>query len=254
MTAPYDQFAFAEESDLNGELLSVRYIRVQDAILWDENSKLHDIGGLIVSIEEHGFRDPPAWDSELGAIVEGNGRITALQMMERQGRQIPRGVALDDQERWCVPVLFGLDAESRIAATRYGIDHNNLTMAGGDFTVWDVARMWDTEQYIITLDHLANKGDMPVSLDFDDLQLLKDSKLRKVSEIPDDISKDSLSDGSSEKEPVDSLMNQQESKDYADGAVIIINIANFNLADDVFDAVSDLVAANPGWDAQVIRN
>ena len=81
MTAPYDQFAFAEESDLNGELLSVRYIRVQDAILWDENSKLHDIGGLIVSIEEHGFRDPPAWDSELGAIVEGNGRITALQMM-----------------------------------------------------------------------------------------------------------------------------------------------------------------------------
>lgn len=236
MSEEYKQFSFVSADELNGEAVTLRYILVQDAILWEENSKLHDIGGLITSIEEHGFRDPPAWDAELGAIVEGNGRTTALQMMEKQGRKIPRGVVLDDEGNWCMPVLFGLDAPSQIAATKYGIDHNNLTMSGGDFTVWDIARMWDTEKYILTLDSLAGQGDMPVSIDYDDLQYIKDDKLKKTSEISEQDEREIRPDTPSDR------------------AVIIVNVANFNLVDDVLEAISDLLEANPGWDARVVRN
>lgn len=239
MTAQNDQFDFsnfADEKELNGERVELRYIRVDDAILWEENSKLHDIGGLITSIEEHGFRDPPAWDGQLGAIVEGNGRTTALQIMEKQGKSIPRGVLQDSDGRWCMPVLFGLDAPSQMAATKYGIDHNNLTMLGGDFTVWDVARMWDTTPYINTLDELASKDQLPVSVDYDDLQYIKDAKLRSLSQLDDD----------------DTMPDPPPSGD--SGAVLLVNVANFNLIEDVYDAINGLLNANPGWDAKVVRN
>lgn len=240
MTAQYDQFEFVDDDSLNGERVMLRYIPVQDAVLWEGNSKLHDIGALITSIEEHGFRDPPAWDSKLGAIVEGNGRTTALQMMEQQGRAIPRGIVEDENGRWCMPVLFGLDAKSQIAATKYGIDHNNLTMLGGDFTLHDISRMWDTEKYILTLDELASHNEMPVSIGYDDLEFIKDAKLRKTSEMED-----------AEPEEGD---QSDSNKEESDGAVLIVNVANFNLIDDVHEAIEELLYANPGWDAKVVRN
>lgn len=255
MTDNYSGLDFINPSNSADNRMEIRYIRVADAALWEENSKLHDIGGLITSIEEHGFRDPPAWDNKLNAIVEGNGRTTALRLMEKQGRMRPRGVIEDSDGNWCMPVLFGLDADSQAAATRYGIDHNNLTMLGGDFTIFDVAQMWDTSKYIITLESLAEQGEMPTSVDFDDLDYIKDRTLRKTSEIDEDTEDGEVDDIVGQDDPTDDDSDSDDDYvDHVDRAVLVINVANFNLIDDVYDAICELLDANPGWDAKVARN
>lgn len=153
---------------MSDERLELRYVPLTTLQRWDRNAKKHDLGALAASITRHGFRDPPAYDAALnggvGGVVEGNGRGDALSMMRAQGQARPRGV-LDGVDDWLVPVLFGLDAGSQAAAESYGVSHNLLTMAGGDFTDLDMARMWDAEGYAAVLESLAQQGETPVGVD-----------------------------------------------------------------------------------------
>ncbi|MBW4514556.1 MAG: hypothetical protein KME11_04965 [Timaviella obliquedivisa GSE-PSE-MK23-08B] len=158
------------------EQLEIRYVLVDDLILLDQNPKLHDIGKLVDSIVENGFLDPPKWDTKLnggaGGIIEGNGRSEALKWMQEQGREIPRGIAVNEQNLWAAPVIFGCDARSEIAAKRYAIDHNNLVMAGGNFSALDMSRAYDAESYIAMLQELDQQQFLPLTLDGEDLELL----------------------------------------------------------------------------------
>jgi len=148
--------------------LELRYVDLATLRRWDRNAKRHDLGALAASITRHGFRDPPAYDPALnageGGIVEGNGRGDALSAMQAQGQSAPRGVVVEGGA-WLVPVLFGVDAPSQAAAEAYGVAHNNLTMAGGDFTDLDMAGMWEPEGYAALLRSLAEQGEIPVSID-----------------------------------------------------------------------------------------
>ena len=171
------------ESDLQGELLELRYIPLDSAaeLLWIDNPKRHDIGGVVESIRKNGFRDPSSFDSNLinvrggqGALVEGNGRMEALTWMKWNEEDAPRGVAVHKETgAWCIPVHFGLDATSAAAAKAYAIDHNNLVMAGGDFTAYDMARMWDNERYIGVLQSAIEGGEEMQTVDADDLEGLQ---------------------------------------------------------------------------------
>jgi hypothetical protein len=157
--------------------LRLEYVPLSTVKHWDRNPKLHDIGALVQSIELHGFRDPPTFDATLDGIVEGNGRIEALTWMQVQEYRAPEGVGeiLDAETReivdWAVPILFGLDAPSRAAAERYGLDHNNLVLAGGDFTPAEIARTY-TPEYLVMLRELAEQSMLPVSVDGADLDEL----------------------------------------------------------------------------------
>jgi hypothetical protein len=150
------------------ERLELRYVPLDTLRRWDRNAKRHDYGALVESITRHGFRDPPSYDAALnggeGGIVEGNGRGDALSMMHAQGMSAPRGIVEQDGA-WLVPVLFGLDAESQAAAEAYAVAHNNLTMAGGDFTDLDMAGMWEPDGYAAVLADLAAQGETPVTVD-----------------------------------------------------------------------------------------
>lgn len=152
----------------NPELLSLRYVDIDTLSAWDRNAKKHDFGALVESIVRHGFRDPPAYDSALnagaGGVAEGNGRADALRMMRAQQMQPPRGILLQDG-RWFAPVLFGVDSASQAAAEAYAVAHNNLTMAGGDFTDLDMSKMWDSVGYADLLADLARQGESPVTID-----------------------------------------------------------------------------------------
>jgi len=156
--------------------LRLEYVPLAQAALWDKNPKKHDIGGIAESIRLHGFKDPPKFEPELnggeGGIVEGNGRLKTLQMMHDQGQELPRGLREIEGGEWAVPILFGVDAASEAAAEAYAVDHNNLTMAGGDFTAWDMSRMWDEDSYIAVLKGLAEADIIPISVDGDDLDAL----------------------------------------------------------------------------------
>jgi len=152
------------------EKIEIKYVAVATAPLWDKNPKLHDIGAIVESIENNGFRDPATWDSTLQAIVAGNGRTECLQIMEKQGKKKPRGILADAKGNWYMPVLFGIDAASQESAIRYAVDHNNLTVMGGDFSALDASKMWDKQGYIAVLQALKDAdADFPITIDSSDL-------------------------------------------------------------------------------------
>lgn len=115
------------------DALTMRYVPLDTALRWEVNPKRHDLPKIADSIRRHGFKDPPKFEPALndgrGGIVEGNGRMEALEDMYEAGEPPPRGIGTDSDGRWWVPVLFGVDAASQAEAASYGIDHNWLTVA-----------------------------------------------------------------------------------------------------------------------------
>lgn len=157
----------------------IKFISIQTAyeMRWTDNAKLHDIGGIAESIRKHGLVELPRYDGTLGAIIAGNGRIEALYGLWRDGAAIPRGVVDSGGGEWLVPVIYGIDAETRDMAHAYAIDSNNLVVAGGDMTAVQAAKMWQPGIYEMQLIQLALRGVEPVSVDGDSLDALV--RLRK---------------------------------------------------------------------------
>lgn len=149
----------SESEDFVGEELSIRYVPLSDARKWDwkDNPKKHDTDQLINAITRYGFKDPPKYEPELDAFGHGNGRTHALVKMKEHGLDAPRGVLMDDEGEWHIPVLFGVSSASKSVAEAYAVDHNNLTMAGGDFTPEDLASMWEGDGYAKILKGLGDE-------------------------------------------------------------------------------------------------
>jgi hypothetical protein len=209
------------------DALSITYLRLDKVALWDKNPKKHDLGSLIQSISKYGFRDAPIFDAKLKAIVGGNGRLTALEKMRKSKMEPPRGVKVDTDGMWLVPIQVGLAARSKSEAEAFAIDHNNITLLGGDLTLFDVARMWDAE-YLELLQQLSDQNALPVSVDTDDLTaLLSDyQKLFNPEQVSDE-------DGNV-------------------GAVrITIKLAVATYKDEAVLAIKDLVAGHEEWQATV---
>jgi hypothetical protein len=154
------------------ERLELRYIPLDQARRWDDNPKRHDLDALMRSIETHGFGDPPKYDSALAALVYGNGRAEALERMRKAGKEPPRGIGVLDGGGWAVPVIFGVDAASRAAAVAFAIDHNNLTLLGGNLKIEDVLGIWDEEGLQRLLEETPDAGALLASMDGDDLDSL----------------------------------------------------------------------------------
>jgi len=119
----------------------------------------------------------PTLNGGSGGIVAGNGRITALQMMQQQGLPLPRGIQ-EDQGEWLVPVLFGVDAESEAQAQAYCVDSNSLVVTGGDTDLWDIMALYDRDQ-MAAIAALATEP--MVTLDAEALGILAGSDQKKES-------------------------------------------------------------------------
>ena len=154
------------------EQLELRYIPLAQARRWDDNPKRHDLDRLVRSIETHGFGDPPKLDATLGALVYGNGRTEALERMRRSGAEPPRGILLTEDGEWAVPMIFGVDAESEAAAVAFAVDHNNLTLLGGDLGFADLLQIWDEPGLQAVLEQTPDAADLLTSLDRQDVEAL----------------------------------------------------------------------------------
>lgn len=150
----------------------MKYVDLDQVLLWERNPKLHDIPSLIAAFEKHGFKDPPRFEPELnggkGGLGHGGGRAEAVRLMRDNDMDPPRGIGLDGDGNWFIPMIFGVDAESEKAAEAYAVDHNNLTLAGGSFDEYDYARLW-SEDYLLVLQDL---GDLPVTVGSDFLDVV----------------------------------------------------------------------------------
>jgi len=158
------------------------WIAVREAakLLWDENPKLHDIGSLVQSFEKYGFQELPKFDGKLpnvsggtGAIKAGNGRIETLAQMEKNGNDLPRGIAKDKNTgAWVMPILAGVDAETIDIARAYAIDSNSLTISGGDFSLYDHFKMYDDEKLKKVLFMLAENSEASIVIDRDAIDVI----------------------------------------------------------------------------------
>lgn len=221
--------AAALDAGAGGDRLAIRYVPIDEVVLWGKNPKLHDLGGIKASIRRHGFRDASIYDATLGALAAGNGRAQALAQMREAGEPPPRGVAVDGGGRWCMPVQFGMDSESVAAAESFAVDHNNLTLLGGDLNVYEVARIWDEDAYKQLLQELALANQLPESVPMDDL----DALLAGLA-IPE-----------RDKAPKDGA-------DPGDPKVLVkVFVRNGLAAPDVAEAIKDLLAEHPEWEASV---
>lgn len=153
--------------------LKIQYVPLGELQRWNRNPKQHDLGAIIASIERYGFRDAPIYDETLDAIVAGNGRVTALVAMKEEERPAPDGIVVRKKDgEWLVPVQFGINAESPEVAEAFGVDHNNLTVMGGETGFEDVVRLYDQNALAELLAGRADEFEMPVSFDHQDLDSL----------------------------------------------------------------------------------
>ena len=154
------------------EQLELRYVALSQATRWDANPKKHDLEALVVSIETHGFGDPPKYDATLEALVYGNGRTEALEVMRQAGKEPPRGIAVLEDGEWAVPIIFGVDAESHAAAVAFAIDHNNLGLMGGKLGFEDLLAIWDEEGLQAVLADTPDAAELLASFDTDQIASL----------------------------------------------------------------------------------
>lgn len=163
-----------------GERLHLYYIPLDQAVLWEQNPKSHAMSDIISSIKKYGFGSPPKYDITLndgrGGLVFGNGRTHALKWMRHSGDNPPKGILLNRENgEWGIPCLFGVDASSQTLAKQFAIDHNNITLAGGNMTHFDMSKLYDPDSYISVLDELVAEGNELVTVDFGDLTSLKNA-------------------------------------------------------------------------------
>ncbi|WP_171480064.1 hypothetical protein, partial [Acinetobacter baumannii] len=88
----------------------------------------------------------------------------ALERMQAEGKPAPRGVAVEDGV-WAVPVIFGVDAESKAAAVAFAIDHNNLTLLGSNLGVAEMLAMWDETALQAALEQIPDPAALLASLE-----------------------------------------------------------------------------------------
>jgi len=161
-----------DDLDFVGSPLEILYVLLSTAELWDRNPHDGNVGQMIESIQLHGFRDPPEYDSSLLGFPSGNHRTIALRAMQKNGYEAPKYIGvLKTTGEWCIPVVFGADAGSKLAAEAYGIDANNMVM-GGDFEPAEIARLWKPGHYESMLVELAENQNGVASVDGDHLDAL----------------------------------------------------------------------------------
>lgn len=215
---------------------SIAWVLVRQAInlLWVDNPKLHDIGAVCTSIQKYGFQEQPKFDKNLpnraggqGAIKAGNGRVEALDWMERSGEyELPRGLALTKDDQWAMPIIVGTDAETIGMAIAYAVDSNNLVMSGGDFTLFQSAMLWDGERYKRILSQFS-EDELPVSIDAESLQML-------LGEYP------LYQDDRAEAEA-----------DIGMGKQFLVKIEDVHFLEPALSSVRELLDAHPEWKASI---
>lgn len=113
--------------------LRLEYVALSELRRWPRNPKKHADDGIAASIKSFGFNDPFLVDETSGRIVEGHGRLDALEKKKLAGEKPPERIDVRADGEWLVPLLRGVAFESEEKARAYLIAHNRLTELGG----WD---------------------------------------------------------------------------------------------------------------------
>jgi len=122
----------------------IEYVPLKEIQRWPRNPKLHDDDGLDAALERYGFVNPLTIDEKSGKLVDGHGRLEALQRWQAAGKTPPNRIAVKGQD-WLVPVTRGISFKNENEAEAYLVATNRLVERGG----------WDSEKLSAVLSDLA---------------------------------------------------------------------------------------------------
>ena len=137
-------------------MLKIEIMSIKEIVPYENNAKEHpkeQVAQIVKSIEEFGFNDPIAIDSN-NVIIEGHGRLLAAESM--QMKEVP---------------VIRLDHLSDMQRRAYILAHNKLTMNSGfDMDVLS-AEMKSLDEFDFDLELTGFSFD-----EIDDLELLMDGE------------------------------------------------------------------------------
>lgn len=73
------------------------------------NPKAHDAQAIQESIRRFGYVTPVVVNDTDDHVVEGHGRVEALEELRVAGEPAPVGIKVDERGRWLVPAVHGID-------------------------------------------------------------------------------------------------------------------------------------------------
>lgn len=132
--------------------MRIDYISISEILKWPRNPKKHDEKNMDASIERFGFADPLTIDESTGHLVEGHGRIEALERRRKRGAVPPLRIRVADGGAWLVPVVRGVSFANALEAEAYVVAHNRVGEG-----LWDNAALAEilAAQKEISLDGLG---------------------------------------------------------------------------------------------------
>lgn len=115
------------------EVRTLTYVRLDALMPALRNAKMHDLGAIQASMQRFGFTQPPFVDERTQLLVAGHGRQEALIGLKQLGHGPPRGILIDDDGEWLVPLVRGWASRDDAEAEAYNLADNLLNEAGGWF-------------------------------------------------------------------------------------------------------------------------
>lgn len=122
----------------------IEYTPLSEVQRWPRNPKLHDEKGIDEAIERYGFVNPVIVDETTGKLVDGHGRLEALQRWQSLGKPPPGRIAVKGKE-WLIPVIRGIAFKNAEEAEAYLVATNRLVERGG----------WDNDKLATILNDLS---------------------------------------------------------------------------------------------------
>jgi DNA modification methylase len=144
--------------------LSLEYVPLADLKADPSNPKQHSIDTIDASIGRFGVAEIISIDDRTGYIISGHGRTKTLRAMQERGDTPPKGVKVDDNGDWLVPILKGWSSRTDQDARAALIALNRTTELGG----------WIDEALLEHLQMLAAEEALDgVGFDEDDIEALR---------------------------------------------------------------------------------
>lgn len=122
----------------------ITYVRLDAIKPHPGNAKLHDIDALIELFQRVGFIGALPVDDRTERLLGGHGRWHALVRMYAGGMSAPRGIEIDDDGQWLVPLERGWASRDDTQADAANVALNRAQELGG----------WDNRLYAEMLERI----------------------------------------------------------------------------------------------------
>lgn len=106
--------------------MKIEYSPLSEVLKWPRNPRKHDPESMDASIKRFGFNDPPTIDEGTGHLVEGHGRVEALERRKKSGVAPPLRVLTREDGEWMIPIVRGVKFKNELEAEAYVVAHNRI--------------------------------------------------------------------------------------------------------------------------------